>query len=218
MRAISIACVLACTALAACAPMQRAEEPLAGKPVDELVNDLRDELAQVHWRIRSRRAACGGGALREVDLRQAAVVLTLERVAQASIGGDIKLVALPLGDIAVEPSASADYARSSARTLTMKLEVGGAPPLVDLDGAPQATRPVAQALNAAIDGFMRAGEGEPCIRLAALKLVLVIDVRKEAGGGFRVVVPAVRIAADRETRAVNTLTLEWAHVQSNGFL
>jgi len=31
-------------------------------------------------------------------------------------------------------------------------------------------------------------------------------------------VPAVRIAGDRETRAVNTLTLEWAHVQSNGFL
>jgi hypothetical protein len=218
MRAMSIACVLACTVLAACAPMQRAEESLSGKPVDELVNDLRDELAQVHWRIRSARAACDGSAAREVDLRQAAVVLTLERVAQVSVGGDIKIVALPLGDLAVEPSASLDYSRSSARTLTMKLEVGGAPPLVDLDSAPPASRPVAQALNAAIDGFMRARQGEPCIRLAALKLALVIDVKQEAGGGLRIVVPSLRVAGERNTRAVNTLTLEWAHVQSNGFL
>jgi len=218
MRAMSIACGLACTALTACAPMQPAESPLTGKPVDELVNDLRDDLAQVHWRIRSARAACGTSAPREVDLRQAAVQLSLERVAQVSVGGDIKLVALPLGDLAIEPSASVDYARNSARTLTMKLEVAGAPPVIDLQTAPPATRPVAQALNAAIDGFMRAGQGEPCVRLAALKLTLVIDVKQDAAGGFRVVVPAVRIAGDRETRAVNTLTLEWAHVQSNGFL
>jgi hypothetical protein len=213
-----MSCVLACAALAACAPMQRGDAALTGKPVDEVVNDLKDELAQVHWRIRSARPACGAGAPREVDLRDAAVVLTLERVAQASIGGDIRLVALPLGDLALEPFASADHARSSTRTLVMKLQVGGAPPLVDLDGAPQATQPVAQALNAAIDGFMRSGQGEPCIRLTALKLTLVIDVEQKAGGGFRVVVPPVRIGADRDARAVNTLTLEWAHVQSNGFL
>jgi hypothetical protein len=218
MRATWVACVFGCVALAGCATTGRGDLASIGKPVDELVDDLKHELAQVHWRIRSPRPACGTTAPREVDLRQGAVVLTLERVAQATIGGDIRLVALPLGDVSLEPFGSADWTRNRERTLTMKLEVGGAPPIVDVDTAPRASGAVAQALNAAIDGFMRSSESEPCIRLSALKLTLVLDVKQEASGGFRVIVPAIRIAGERDTRAVNTLTLEWAHVLSNGFL
>jgi hypothetical protein len=100
----------------------------------------------------------------------------------------------------------------------MKLEVGGTPPLVDIDRAVPSSRPVAQALNAAIDGFVRSASREPCVRLTALKLTLVLDVERQASGGFRISVPAVRAGVDVASKAVNTLTLEWAHVASNGFL
>jgi len=204
--------------LCACTPLVQPEGPIDGKPVDELVNDLKDDLAEVHWRVRSARAACGTPAEREVDLRQGSVTLTLERVAQASVGGDVRLVALPLGSLAIEPLASADYARRATRTLVVKLEAVGAAQVVDLDAAPVASRPVAQALNAAIDGFMRSRTREPCLRLSALKLTLVLDVERTAGGGFRIVVPTLRADAAAGLHSVNTLTLEWAHVGSNGFL
>jgi hypothetical protein len=77
---------------------------------------------------------------------------------------------------------------------------------------------VAQALNAAIDGFVRSAARAPCVRMAGLKLTLVLDVEAKAEGGFRITVPALRVNADASRRAVNTLTLEWAHVASNGFL
>jgi len=214
---IVVAALGAAVLLCACAPMQPSP-PLDGKPVDELVNDVKDELAEVHWRVRSSRPACGSAAPREVDLRQGVVTLTLERVAQASVGGDVRLVALPLGAVGIEPLASGDYARRLARTLVVKLEAAGSAPVVDIDTAPASTRPVAQALNAAIDGFMRSQSREPCLRLTALKLTLVLDVERKAGGGFRIVVPAVRIDGEAGVQAVNTLTLEWAHVGSNGFL
>lgn len=204
--------------LCACAPAVRPDAPVDGKPVDELVNDLKDDLAQVHWRVRSAKPACGTTAQREVDLREAAIVLTLERVAQASIGADVRLVALPLAGAALQPTLSGDYERRAARTLVVKLAAAGNAPVVDLDSAPAVTRPVAQALNAAIDGFMRSAAQEPCVRLTALKLTLVIDVERKAGGGFRIVVPAVSLNAGGGTQSVNTLTLEWAHVGSNGFL
>jgi hypothetical protein len=204
--------------LCACTPALRPDGPIEGKPVDELVNDLKDDLAQVHWRLRSTRPACGSTAMREVDLREAAIVLTLERIAQTSVGADVRLVALPLGGVGIEPAFSADYDRRSARTLIVKLGATGAAPLVDVDSAPAATRPVAQALNAAIDGFMRSRSEEPCLRLTSLKLTLVIDVERKAGGGFRIVVPSVSLNAGAGTQSVNTLTLEWAHVGSNGFL
>jgi hypothetical protein len=54
--------------------------------------------------------------------------------------------------------------------------------------------------------------------MAALKLTLVLDVEAKAEGGFRITVPALRLGADGTGKAVNTLTLEWAHVASNGFL
>jgi hypothetical protein len=204
--------------LAACTSLVQPGGPIEGKPVDELVNDLKEDLAEVHWRIRSPRPACGTPAAREVDLRQGVVVVTLERVAQTTIGGDVRLVALPLGSIALEPVASADYDRRAGRTIVMKLEAAGNAPLVDLDSAPASTRPVAQALNAAIDGFMRSQSREPCLRLTALKLTLVLDVERKAGGGFGIVVPSIRVDASGGVRAVNTLTLEWSHVGSNGFL
>jgi hypothetical protein len=218
MTTTTIATALcAAVLLCACAPMQPSA-PLDGKPIDELVNDVKDELAEVHWRVRSSRPACGSSQPREVDLRQGLVTLTLERVAQVSVGGDVRLVAIPLGGLGIEPLASGDYARRLARTLLVKLEAAGNAPVVDIDAAPATTRPVAQALNAAIDGFMRSQTREPCLRLSALKLTLVLDVERKAGGGFRIVVPTVRIDGEAGVQAVNTLTLEWAHVGSNGFL
>lgn len=200
--------------LAACLPLAQPGGPIHGKPVDELVNDLKDDLAEVHWRIRTARPACGTTAAREVDLRQASVVLTLERVAQTTIGGDVRLVAVPLGALALAP-VTADYDRRAARTIVMKLEAAGTAPLVDLDTARPSTRPVAQALNAAIDGFMRSSADEPCVRLASLKLTLVVDVARDAGGGFRLVVPAAQVGVDASRRDVNTLTLSWDKVVSN---
>ena len=204
--------------LAACTPLVQPGGPIEGKPVDELVNDLKDDLAEVHWRIRSARPACGTTSAREVDLRQGVVVLTLERVAQTTIGGDVRLVAVPLGGLALEPAASVDYDRRAERTIVLKLAADGPAPIVDLDAAPASNRPVAQALNAAIDGFMRSQSRAPCLRLTELRLTLVLDVERKADGGFRIVVPAIRVDAQASTRAVNTLTLEWSHVGSNGFL
>ena len=86
-RAMALAaCAFAC----GCTPLLRPEGVVTGKPIDEFVNELKDELAEVHWRIRSTRPACGTDAPREVDLRQGAVVLTFQRVGQASIGGDVR--------------------------------------------------------------------------------------------------------------------------------
>jgi len=218
MRNASLIVAGVASLLVACTPLVQPGGPIEGKPIDELVNDLKDDLTEVHWRIRSPRPACGTTAAREVDLRQGSVVLTLERVAQTTIGGDVRLVALPLGSLALEPVASADYDRRAGRTLVLKLEAAGAAPLVDLDSAPASTLPVAQVLNAAIDGFMRSQSREPCLQLTALKLTLVLDVERKAGGGFRIVVPPARVDAAGGVRAVNTLTLEWAHVGSNGFL
>jgi hypothetical protein len=191
---------------------------LAGKPLDEFVDEMKQELAQVHWRVRGPGPACGTTAAREVDLRDASVVLTLARVAQAGAGADVKLVAVPLGAVALAPYGSLDATRSAQRTLVLKLEVAGPAQVHDVDTAPAATRPVAQALNAAIDGFMRSAAREPCVRMSALRLTLVLDVERKAEGGFRIVVPALRVAATAGTEAVNTLTLDWAHVASNGFL
>jgi hypothetical protein len=203
----------------ACAGPAPREVALAGKPIDEFVNDLKDELAEVHWRLRGPGAACGaGGAPREVDLRQGAITLSLERVGQVGASGDVRLVAIPLGNLALEPLLAADVERRAARTLTMRLEADGSAPVVDVERAPVSARPVAQALNAAIDGFMRSSSREPCVRLTALKLVLVLDVEANASGGFRITVPAARTGIDAGSKALNTLTLEWAHVASNGFL
>ena len=52
------------------------------------------------------------------------------------------------------------------------------------------------------------------MRLASLKLELVVDVERQASGGFKVVVPAVGVDAASTRRSVNTLTLDWAHIES----
>ena len=214
MAVVSLAAAL----VAACAAPAPRDVALAGKPLDEFVNDLKDELADVHWRLRGAPGGCAGAAPREVDLRQAVMVLTLERVAQVGASGDVRLVAVPLGSVALEPAFAGDLERRNARTLTLKLEADGDAPIVDVEHAPPSTRPVAQALNAAIDGFMRSSSRAPCVRLTALKLTLVLDVEATASGGFRITVPALRVGVDGASKAVNTLTLEWAHVASNGFL
>ena len=61
---------------------------------------------------------------------------------------------------------------------------------------------------------MRAGDDKPCIRLTALKLELVVDVARDASGGFRVVVPALALDVDAGERRVNTLVLDWPHIES----
>ncbi|HET7135720.1 MAG TPA: hypothetical protein VFJ25_07360, partial [Casimicrobiaceae bacterium] len=56
---------------------------------------------------------------------------------------------------------------------------------------------------------------EPCVRLTSLRLTLIIDVERGAGGGFRLVVPAADVGLDLARRDVNTLTLHWDKVVSN---
>src|SRR5690349_1557615 len=87
--------VVAAVLATACAGPAPRDVALAGKPLDEFVDDLKDELADVHWRVRGPGLACGGGgALREVDLRQAAITLSLERIAQVGASGDVRIVAI----------------------------------------------------------------------------------------------------------------------------
>jgi hypothetical protein len=74
---------------------------------------------------------------------------------------------------------------------------------------------IAQAVNAAIDGFMRSSADEPCVRLTSLRLSLVIDVARDAAGGFKLVVPAAQLGTAASRRDVNTLTLSWDKVVSN---
>jgi len=62
---------------------------------------------------------------------------------------------------------------------------------------------------------MRSSTAEPCVRLTSLKLAFIIDVERDAAGGFRLVVPVAQAGADATRREVNTLTLAWDKVVSN---
>ena len=97
----------------------------------------------------------------------------------------------------------------------LKLDVVGASRIYDIDQAAVATGAVARSLNAAIDGFVRSSAEEPCIRLSSLKLTFVIDVKQDASGGFKLVVPIAEAGVDAARRDVNTLTLTWDKVVSN---
>jgi hypothetical protein len=210
--------VLACAALTAllgCAGAPPAAPGLAGKPIGEFFDELKAELRDVHWRIRSDRAACGTTEPREVDLRNATITLDLQRIGEASVDGQVRLVALPLAGGLVSPFASAAASRKWTQDIVLKLDVVGASRLYDLGQASVATGAVARSLNAAIDGFMRSSAEEPCIRLSSLKLTFVIDVRQDAGGGFKLVVPVAEAGVDAARRDVNTLTLTWDKVVSN---
>ena len=199
---------------AGCATLEPGVE-VTGKPVGEFFDELKAELREVHWRVKGRAAACGSSATREVDLRNATVTLEMRRVAEASVDGEIRLVALPLAGASVTPTLSGSAARRSSQDITIKLEVAGDAPVHDIDDAPAAGSALAKTVNAAIDGFVRSSADAPCIRLAALKLQFVLDVERAAGGGFRIVVPAAQLAADGSRRDVNTLTLAWDRIDSN---
>ena len=197
-----------------------AAPPLApapwGKPIGEFFDDVKAELRQVHWRVRSDRAACGNGEPRAVDLRNAVITLDLQRIGEASVDGSVRLVAIPLGATGVAPFGSATASRKWSQQIIVKLDVAGPSHVYDASDAAAATDgSLSRTLNAAIDGFVRSSSDEPCIRLAALKLTLVLDVRRGADGGFKLVVPAGELAVDASGRDVNTLTLSWDNVESN---
>ena len=136
-------------------------------------------------------------------------------VGEASIDGQLRLVALPLAGFALSPFASAAASRKWTQDVVLKLDVAGPARLYDVGEPSVAAGPVARTLNAAIDGFVRSSTQEPCIRLASLKLTFVIDVRQDAGGGFKLAVPAGEIGLDAARRDVNTLTVSWDKVVSN---
>lgn len=213
MRAVAAA--LAAFACVACAGIEAPAPGLNGKPLAEFFDDLKAELRDVHWRIRSTTAACGSNELREIDLRNAQVALDLQRVGTASVDGQIRLVALPLAGAGVAPFASASTARKWTQEMVLKLDVTGASRLYDLGEPGQGGGAVAQSVNAAIDGFMRSSADEPCVRLTSLKLTFIIDVQRDAAGGFKLVVPVAQAGIDASRRDVNTLTLAWDKVVSN---
>jgi hypothetical protein len=98
--------------------------------------------------------------------------------------------------------------------MALKFDVTGPSRIYDI-GAPSEGGPVAHSVNEAIDAFMRSSADEPCVRLTSLRLTLIIDVERGAGGGFRLVVPAADVGLDLARRDVNTLTLHWDKVVSN---
>jgi hypothetical protein len=211
--ALSRLCIVLALAAAGCASMP-AQAPLDGMPLDAFLDDLKAQLREVHWHVRGAGLGCDGTGPREVDLRDGTIAVDMQRIAQVDTGASVKLVAIPLGGIAVVPSLAADATRKEKQSLSFKLAVEGPAEVVDFERAPPARSPVARTINAAIDGFMRAGADKPCIRLATLELALVVDVARDASGSLRVVVPAVGLEAGASDRRVNTLTLAWTKIES----
>jgi hypothetical protein len=201
--------------MSACTTLSADPSGMTGKPIGEFIDDLKGELRDVHWRVRSNTAACGSTDAREVDLRNATITVELQRIGEATIDGAVRLVALPLAGGAVSPFASAGASRRSTQDIVLKLDVAGPSRLHDVGEPADGSGAVARSLNAAIDGFMRSSNAEPCIRLTSLKLTFVIDVRRDAGGGFKLVVPVADLGVETSRRDVNTLTLSWDKVLSN---
>ena len=210
--AAALAVALVC---AGCGGLEPAVPGVDGKPLAEFFDDLKAELRAVHWRIRSPSAACGTSEPREIDLRNATIALDLQRVGEVSVDGQLRLVALPLGDVAFAPFGASAGSRKWSQTMLLKLDVGGPSRAYDVGELSQGGGAVARNVNAAIDGFMQSSAQEPCIRLTSLRLTFVLDVERSAGGGFRIVVPAAQLGVDASRRDVNTLTLSWDKVVSN---
>jgi hypothetical protein len=209
------ALVAAVLVAAGCASSPPVVPGTEGKPIAEFFDDIKAQLRDVHWRVRSDHAACGTTDRREVDLRNASITLDLQRIDEASIDGAVKLVAVPLGPALVSPFGSATAARKWSQQIVLKLDVAGPSRLYDAAEPAAATGSLSRSINAAIDGFVRSSSEEPCIRLDALKLTFVVDVTREAGGGFRLVVPAAELGVDASRRDVNTLMLSWDKIESN---
>jgi len=208
-------CIGGVVALAGCAAIPPVAPGVSGKPIGEFFDELKTELRDVHWRVRSDRAACGTPEPREVDLRNATITLELSRIGEASVDGEVKLVALPLAGSALTPLGSASASRKWTQEIVLKLDVAGPSRLYTPGEATTASGDVARAINAAIDGFIRSSADEPCVRLSSLKLSVVIDVRREASGGFRLAIPSVDAGVEASRRDVNTLTLSWDKMLSN---
>jgi hypothetical protein len=98
--------------------------------------------------------------------------------------------------------------------MALKLDVAGPARLYAVGEASDGGA-VATSVNAALDGFMRSSAAEPCVRLTSLKLTFIIDVERDAAGGFKLVVPAAQVGVEASRRDVNTLTLTWDKVVSN---
>jgi len=207
--------LVAALVCAGCASVQSTAPGLNGKPLSEFFDDLKGELRAVHWRIRSASAACGTTELREVDLRNATIALDLQRIGEVSADGQVRLVALPLGGIAVAPFGSASGARKWTQEMALKLDVAGPARIYAVGEASDGGGAVARSVNEALDGFMHSTAAEPCVRLTSLKLTLIVDVERDAAGGFKLVVPAAQFGVDASRRDVNTLTLTWDKVVSN---
>jgi len=206
---------LAALACSACASLGPDAPGISGKPLSEFFDDLKGELRAVHWRIRSNTPACGTTEAREIDLRNATIALDLQRVGEASVDGQIRLVALPLAGAALAPFGGGSATRKWTQEMALKLDVGGPARLYTPGEASEAGGAVAQSVNAALDGFMRSSADEPCVRLTSLKLTFIIDVERDAAGGFKLVVPAAQVGVEASRRDVNTLTLTWDKVVSN---
>lgn len=211
-RACALLLALAC---AACASVESTAPGLNGKPLSEFFDDLKGELRAVHWRIRSGSAACGTAEPREVDLRNATIALDLQRVGEANVGGQVRLVALPLAGTGFAPFGSASSTRKWTHEMALKLDVAGPARLYAVGEASDGGGAVSRSVNAALDGFMRSSAAEPCVRLTSLKLTFIVDVERDAAGGFKLVVPAAQFGVDASRRDVNTLTLTWDKVVSN---
>jgi hypothetical protein len=211
---VAVLAGIACASLVAgCAIVPSA--PIAGKPLPEFFDDLKSELRDVHWRVKSASAACGTTEPREVDLRNAQVSLDLQRIGTVGIDGQVRLVAIPLGSVAIVPYASASAGRKWTQDMALKFEVTGPARVYEVGEEAPGAGDVAKSVNAAIDAFMRSSAEPPCVRLTSLKLTLVIDVERGAGGGFKLVVPPADVGLDLARRDVNTLTLSWDKVVSN---
>ena len=207
--------LLVALACAACASVESTAPGLSGKPLSEFFDDLKGELRAVHWRIRSGSAACGTAEPREVDLRNATIALDLQRVGEVNVDGQVRLVALPLAGIGLSPFGSASSARKWTQEMALKLDVAGPARLYAVGEASDGGGAVATSVNAALDGFMRSSAAEPCVRLTSLKLTFIVDVARDAAGGFKLVVPAAQFGVEASRRDVNTLTLTWDKVVSN---
>jgi hypothetical protein len=212
-RRVALAGVACASLVAACASVPSA--PIVGKPLPEFFDDLKTELRAVHWRVKSASAACGTTEPREIDLRNAQVALDLQRIGTIGVDGEVRHVAIPLGSLAFVPYASASAGRKWTQDMALKFDVTGPSRVYEVGEEVPGAGEVAKSVNAAIDAFMRSSAEPPCVRLTSLKLTLVIDVERAAGGGFKLVVPPTDVGLDLVRRDVNTLTLSWDKVVSN---